>query len=89
VKDIYDWMWSIDAVGYAPRDPISTFQELVRVMKPGGGLILGFRSSQCLPPGYFADETGEKCSPIKTESLGIPICESLLAKSTIGEKQYI
>lgn len=52
----FDWVWSLDAVGYAPFDPVSSIQELTRVIKPGGRLILGYWSSQCLLPGYPALE---------------------------------
>jgi demethylmenaquinone methyltransferase/2-methoxy-6-polyprenyl-1,4-benzoquinol methylase len=42
----------MDAAGYAPSDPLITLRELVRVIKPGGKLILANWSSQSLLPGY-------------------------------------
>lgn len=48
----FGWVWSMDAAGYAPHEPLATVRELVRVIKPGGRLVLGYWSSQCLLPGY-------------------------------------
>jgi ubiquinone/menaquinone biosynthesis C-methylase UbiE len=55
-KCTFDWAWSLDAAGYAPHEPMSTIYELARVIRPGGRLILGYWSSQCLLPGYPALE---------------------------------
>ncbi len=55
-ENTFDWVWSMDAAGYAPDGPVITVQELVRVIKPGGRLVLGYWSSQCLLPGYPALE---------------------------------
>ena len=55
-KNMFDWVWSMDSASYAPHEPAATVQELVRVIKPGGRLILGYWSSQCLLPGYPALE---------------------------------
>jgi ubiquinone/menaquinone biosynthesis C-methylase UbiE len=52
----FDWVWSIDSAGYAPDDPAATVLELARVLRPGGRLVLGYWSSQCLLPGYPALE---------------------------------
>jgi ubiquinone/menaquinone biosynthesis C-methylase UbiE len=51
-----DWVWSIDSAGYAPDEPVATIRELARVLRPGGRLVLGYWSSQCLLPGYPALE---------------------------------
>jgi SAM-dependent methyltransferase len=59
----FDWAWSMDAAGYAPHGPVATVRELVRVTKPGGWLILGYWSSQCLLPGYPALEARLNASP--------------------------
>jgi len=50
----FDWVWSIDAAGYAPQEPVSSVQELVRVIKPGGRLILGLVFAVPAPrvPGF-------------------------------------
>jgi SAM-dependent methyltransferase len=62
-ESTFDWVWSMDAAGYAPQEPVSPIQELVRVVKPGGRLILGYWSSQCLLPGYPALEARLNASP--------------------------
>jgi SAM-dependent methyltransferase len=52
----FDWVWSADAVGYAPGDHGAEIRELVRVVKPGGLVAILFWSSQMLLPGYPALE---------------------------------
>lgn len=59
----FDWAWSMDAAGYAPHEPISILHEIARVIKPGGRLILGYWSSQCLLPGHPALEARLNASP--------------------------
>lgn len=54
--DTFDWVWSMDCVGYAPFEPLPLIQELVRVVKPGGRIALLAWSSQNLLPGYPAFE---------------------------------
>ena len=51
--NIFDWVWSVDCVGYpAEENPFPLLEELTRVVKPGGSIaILGW-SSQMLLPGY-------------------------------------
>jgi len=50
--DTFDWVWSVDCVGYAPLEPLPLVKELARVVKPGGSVaILGWSSQQLLP-GY-------------------------------------
>jgi demethylmenaquinone methyltransferase/2-methoxy-6-polyprenyl-1,4-benzoquinol methylase len=49
----FDWVWSSCCVGYASfLDPLSTLRELVRVVRPGGRVILLAWSSEKLLPGY-------------------------------------
>ena len=48
----FDWLWSADAVGYAPGDRALQTAELMRVLKPGGLVALIFWSSQVLLPGH-------------------------------------
>ncbi|MGD2085476.1 MAG: class I SAM-dependent methyltransferase [Candidatus Aminicenantes bacterium] len=48
----FDWAWSVDCVGYAPMKPLPALKELVRVVKPGGMVVLLMWSSQKLLPGY-------------------------------------
>jgi demethylmenaquinone methyltransferase/2-methoxy-6-polyprenyl-1,4-benzoquinol methylase len=50
--DTFDWMWSMDCVGYAPVEPLPLIRELVRVVKPGGAVAILAWSSQQLLPGY-------------------------------------
>lgn len=48
----FDWLWSADGVGYAPGNRATQTAELVRVLRPGGLLVILFWSSQALLPGY-------------------------------------
>jgi demethylmenaquinone methyltransferase/2-methoxy-6-polyprenyl-1,4-benzoquinol methylase len=51
-EDRFDWAWSADCIGYPAGDLMPPLQELVRVVKPGGTVILLGWSSQQLLPGY-------------------------------------
>jgi SAM-dependent methyltransferase len=48
----FDWAWSADCTGYPAGELAPLLQELVRVVKPGGSVILLGWSSQQLLPGY-------------------------------------
>jgi demethylmenaquinone methyltransferase/2-methoxy-6-polyprenyl-1,4-benzoquinol methylase len=48
----FDWAWSADCIGYPAGDLTPLLQELVRVVRPGGNIILLGWSSQQLLPGY-------------------------------------
>jgi ubiquinone/menaquinone biosynthesis C-methylase UbiE len=50
--DRFDWIWSADCVGYPAGDLTPLLRELMRVVKPGGRVILLGWSSQQLLPGY-------------------------------------
>ncbi len=50
--DTFDWVWSVDCVGYAPGEPVTLLKELARVVKPGGSVAILAWSSQQLLPGY-------------------------------------
>jgi demethylmenaquinone methyltransferase/2-methoxy-6-polyprenyl-1,4-benzoquinol methylase len=48
----FDWVWSADCIGY-PAGPLAPLlKELMRVIKPGGEVILLGWSSHQLLPGY-------------------------------------
>ena len=49
----FDWAWSVDCVGHpAVGEPLTTLEELARVVRQGGQVaILGY-STQMLLPGY-------------------------------------
>lgn len=52
-NDTFDWIWSADCVGYPIEEqPLPLFEELVRVVKPGGTIAILAWSSQTLLPGY-------------------------------------
>jgi demethylmenaquinone methyltransferase/2-methoxy-6-polyprenyl-1,4-benzoquinol methylase len=55
-ENTFDWVWSMDCVGYAPGKPQPLIMELVRVVKPGGTLAILAWTSQQLLPGYPALE---------------------------------
>jgi demethylmenaquinone methyltransferase/2-methoxy-6-polyprenyl-1,4-benzoquinol methylase len=48
----FDWVWSMDCVGYAPFEPLPLIKELTRVVKPGGAVAILAWSSEKLLPGY-------------------------------------
>ena len=48
----FDWAWSADCAGYPAGELMPPLKELVRVVKPGGSVILLGWSSQQLLPGY-------------------------------------
>ena len=48
----FDWVWSVDCVGYPVAKSLASLKELARVVKPGSSVaILGWSSQQVLP-GY-------------------------------------
>ena len=50
--DAFDWAWSADCIGYPAGELIPLLEELMRVVRPGGEVILLGWSSQQLLPGY-------------------------------------
>lgn len=50
--DSFDWAWSADCIGYPAGELASLLHELLRVVRPGGSVILLGWSSQQLLPGY-------------------------------------
>ena len=48
----FDWVWSMDCIGYPAGDLELVLQELKRVVKPGGEIILLGWTSQQVLPGY-------------------------------------
>jgi ubiquinone/menaquinone biosynthesis C-methylase UbiE len=50
--DTFDWVWSVDCVGYAPGEPVPLLRALARVVKPGGSVAILAWSSQQLLPGH-------------------------------------
>ena len=51
-NNTFDWVWSVDCVGYAPLEPVALLKELVRIVKPGGIVAIAAWSSEKLLPGY-------------------------------------
>ncbi len=51
-NDTFDWVWSVDCVGYGPWEPMPLLNEMRRVTKPGGTLAVLAWSSERLLPGY-------------------------------------
>lgn len=50
--DTFDWVWSADCIGYPLGELAPFLEELVRVVRPAGSVILLGWSSQQLLPGY-------------------------------------
>lgn len=50
--DTFDWVWSVDCVGYAPIEPLPLVEELARVVKPGGRVAILAWSYEKILPGY-------------------------------------
>ena len=48
----FDWVWSVDCVGYAPLETLPLLNELARVVKPDGTVSIAAWSSEKLLPGY-------------------------------------
>ena len=48
----FDWAWSADCIAYGSPEPVIAIREMVRVVKPGGSIIILFWSSAQLLPGY-------------------------------------
>jgi ubiquinone/menaquinone biosynthesis C-methylase UbiE len=48
----FDWVWSVDCVGYAPLEPLPLIKKITRVVKPGGVVAILAWSSEKLLPGY-------------------------------------
>jgi len=68
----FDWVWSLDCVGYV-GDLAQVLHELMRVVRPGGRIIILTWTGQQLLPGYTQLETRLNA----TCSSYIPVLESL------------
>ena len=51
-ENTFDWAWSSDCLGYPAGEISSSLQELMRVVRPEGSIILLAWSSQQVLPGY-------------------------------------
>jgi demethylmenaquinone methyltransferase/2-methoxy-6-polyprenyl-1,4-benzoquinol methylase len=51
-ENTFDWVWSVDCVGYPTGEFLPLPKELARVVKPGGSVAILAWSSQQLLPGY-------------------------------------
>jgi SAM-dependent methyltransferase len=48
----FDWVWSADCIGYPAGNLAPVLAQLIRVVRPGGRVIVSGWSSQQLLPGY-------------------------------------
>lgn len=48
----FDWVWSMDCIGYPIREYEPVINELMRVVKPGGRILISGWSGQQILPGY-------------------------------------
>jgi ubiquinone/menaquinone biosynthesis C-methylase UbiE len=48
----FDWVWSVDCVGYPAGDLLPVLKEITRVVRPGGTIAIAAWTSQQLLPGY-------------------------------------
>jgi demethylmenaquinone methyltransferase/2-methoxy-6-polyprenyl-1,4-benzoquinol methylase len=48
----FDWAWSADCIGYPAGELVLLLEELKRVIKPGGSIIILAWTSQQVLPGY-------------------------------------
>jgi len=48
----FDWVWSADCIGYPAGELTLFLEQLMRVVRPGGSIIILAWSSQQLLPGY-------------------------------------
>ncbi|MGE5223754.1 MAG: class I SAM-dependent methyltransferase [Omnitrophica WOR_2 bacterium] len=51
-EDTFDWVWSADCIGYPLGEWAPLLKELMRVVRPGGKIVILAWSSQQLLPGY-------------------------------------
>lgn len=51
-ENTFDWVWSADCIGYPAGDLAAALEELVRVVRPGGSVIILAWSSQQVLPGH-------------------------------------
>ena len=51
-QDAFDWVWSVDCVGYPTGDLDALLKGICRVVKPGGTVAILAWTSQTLLPGY-------------------------------------
>lgn len=51
-QDTFDWAWSADCIGYPLGELAPFLEELVRVVRPGGRIVILAWSSQQLLPGH-------------------------------------
>lgn len=48
----FDWVWSMDCIGYPAGELEPVIKELMRVVKPGGRIMISGWSGQQILPGY-------------------------------------
>ncbi len=51
-NDTFDWVWSVDCVGYPASDLLPVLKEITRVVRPGGTIAILAWTSQRMLPGH-------------------------------------
>lgn len=76
----FDWVWSMDCIGYPAGEIGPVLKELMRVVKPGGSIFILAWSSQQILPGYPLLEArlNASCSSYLPFLEGIPMEQHFL-----------
>jgi demethylmenaquinone methyltransferase/2-methoxy-6-polyprenyl-1,4-benzoquinol methylase len=75
----FDWVWSVDCVGYGTTNSVALIKEMARVVSPGGTVAILAWSSERLLPGH----------PRLEAKLGATSAGIAPFKESLGEDQHL